>query len=113
MHLPSPFHLPDGGMHSLMMGGVPSTIDYELYHLELTEASHQALEESNGASTNKPAGFSNPGSPSKLEMFQDSHGLKVTDSPAKFLEKRPASDMSKEENGKAEYYKEESLCLRL
>lgn len=105
---PAPLHSPEGGVHSLMMGGVPANADYELYPLEFTDASRQALEDS--ADGTKPAGTSNPGSPSNAaDMFQGSHDLKATDldaisalnslsnSPAKYLQKRPSSNITKDE----------------
>jgi hypothetical protein len=113
---PAPLHSPEGGVHSLMMGGVP-TNDYELYPLEFTDASRQALEDSAGAS--QPAGTSNPGSPSNAAgMFHGSHDLKATDldaisalnslsnSPAKYFQKRPSSDVTKDEKDKSDTTKQ-------
>ena len=99
-----------GPLHSLM-GGVDSHHDYaELCPLELTEASRQALE-GNACVSGKPSGTSLPPTPSNTDLFHDTHGLKSTDfeaisalnslsnSPAKFLKKRSASDMAKDANG--------------
>ena len=62
-------------MQSLMMSGVGSHADYELYPLEDTAASRQALEDSAGA-WGKPPAKSHPYTPPSTTR-SDSHGLKV------------------------------------
>ena len=95
-------------INSMMFGpGVTGADDYDLLPLELTEASRQALEDNDGSAKPMPLSSpSHPHTPSNVDMFHDSsHGLKATDldaisalnslsnSPAKFLRKRPSSAM--------------------
>jgi hypothetical protein len=90
-------------INSMMFGpGVANTEDYELYPLELTEESRQALEEDNAGSKTMPLStLSHPHTPSNADIFHDHSTLEaisalnsLSNSPATFLKKRPAGDMA-------------------
>jgi hypothetical protein len=94
-----------------MMGFVPGAEhadDYDLYALELTEASRQALEEDQGRNKTMPLStLSHPHTPStNADIFHD-HGTleaisalnSLSNSPAKSLKKRPVNDMASSSDG--------------
>jgi hypothetical protein len=95
-------------INSMMFGpGVANTDDYELYPLEFTEESRQALEEDNTGSKTMPLStLSHPHTPSNADIFHDHSTLEaisalnsLSNSPATFLKKRPAGDMASSSDG--------------
>jgi hypothetical protein len=97
-------------IHSMMAygHGVAHPDDYELDPLEFTEESRQALEGDQGRYKTTPLStLSHPQSPSThSEIFHD-HGTleaisalnSLSNSPAKFLKKRPVNDAASSSDG--------------